>query len=304
MQKRELLKRLLMLALAGLLVFTVLPAMAQDDEGAEGDTTEQVEEDHSEDAEDHSEDAADDGHAADEAEGAVSPLEPLGINGGLLIVQIVNFILVAVLLTAILWNPARNMMDNRATEIAKGLEDASIAASARQNAETEAEKIMADARAEVAKSLEEARGRGDEVAKGIETDARSEAERIREEAQTDAASARDAELAGVRDQVLSIANAMTRRLIGETLDTGKQQQLVADFLTKLPEDAKSMTGDVEVVSAMPLTDDEQSRVTGELSASNVTFTVNPDILGGLIVRGSDRVVDGSVRSGLNDLSDS
>jgi F0F1-type ATP synthase delta subunit len=57
-----------------------------------------------------------------------------------------------------------------------------------------------------------------------------------------------------------------------------------------------------VVSAMPLSDDEQARAKKEIGADDVTFVVNPAILGGLIIRSGDRVVDGSVRSGLSDLA--
>jgi F-type H+-transporting ATPase subunit delta len=71
----------------------------------------------------------------------------------------------------------------------------------------------------------------------------------------------------------------------------------------VPKDAKALSGNVEVVSAMPLDDKEQAKVKKETGANNVTFTVDPGILGGLIIRAGDKVVDGSVRSGLNELSE-
>jgi len=42
-------------------------------------------------------------------------------------------------------------------------------------------------------------------------------------------------------------------------------------------------------------------VKSEIGAE-ASFSVDPSILGGLIVRSGDRVVDGSVRSNLNDLA--
>lgn len=288
MQKLTLLKRLLLLLMVFSLVFAAFPALAQDEgEGdVEGDTAAEVVEGEEEAA----------------AEEAVSPLEPLGINPGLLFVQVFNFVLVAIILSAVLWNPARNMLDARAATIAKGLEDASVAASARQNAEQEAEKIRTDARAEVAKTLDESRARGDELAKNIEQEARAEAEKILEEARAEAATARDEELSGLRDQVLNISVAMTRRLIGEALTEKKQKELVSDFFSKIPDDAKSMSGKVQIISAMPLTDSEKKNAEKTLGADEVEYSVDPSILGGLIVRGEDRVVDGSVRSNLNELA--
>jgi len=282
MRKTELLKRLLLLIAVFSLMLALVPAtMAQEGEGGEAET-EAVEEE-----------------ASGEEE---SLLTPLGINSGLLFVQTFNFILMAVLLTFLMWKPAVNMLDARSEKIQKGIEDAAEAAKARQNAEQEAQKVLADARAEASKIIDEARGRGDEVAQQIESGARSEADKIRSDARTEAESARDTELAGLRDQVLNISMAVAQRLIGENLDAKKQKAIVDDFFSKVPAEAKSLSGNVEVVSAMPLTDAEQSKAKKELGSDDVNFSVDPSILGGLIVRAGDRVVDGSVRSGLADLS--
>ena len=59
----------------------------------------------------------------------------------------------------------------------------------------------------------------------------------------------------------------------------------------------------EVVSAIPLGDDEQRRVTEMLSAMSgsqvrLTTRVDSQIIGGMIIRIGDRVMDGSTRSKL------
>lgn len=237
------------------------------------------------------------------AEEGGSPLDALGINMGFLIAQLVNFGLIFILLLVLLWRPITNFLDARAAKIQKGIEDAAAAASARRNAEAEAEKIIAQARQEAAKIVDQGRERGDEVAKQVEAAARAEADKIRSDARGSIESERNAELANLRGQVVNISTAIAQRLIGESLvEKSRQQAIINDFLTKVPADAKGFTGDVEVVSAMPLDSGEQDRVKRELGSDSITFVVNPDILGGLIVRSGDRVVDGSVRSGLTDLT--
>lgn len=300
--QKTLLKRLLLLLLVFSLVLAVAPlALAQDAGSGEAtDTTEETTETTETAAEaDASEDAA---VHSEEEEVGVGVLDPLGINSGLLFVQTFNFIILALIISQVLWKPAVNFLDARSAEIQKGLEDAAAAAKARQNAEQEAERIRSEARQEATRALEEARTQGEEIAKGIQNEARSDAERIRSDAQTEAQTARDAELSGLRDQVLNISVALARRIIGETLDAGRQQDLVSDFFSNVPESARSLTGDVEVVSAMPLTDDEKDRAREEIGADNITFTVEPEILGGIIVRAQEKVIDASVRGGLNDLS--
>lgn len=242
--------------------------------------------------------AADGGSTAAE----ISPLAPLGINLGFLTAQIVNFLLVFGLLSVFLWGPLQRTLDKRAADAQKALEDAAVAAQARMKAEEEAEKIRAQARADVQASVDQGRQRGEEVAKGIVTAAQAEADKIRADASTRITEERNAELAQLRGQVAAISIAVAQRLIGEALDEKKQQKLVDEFFSKLPAGVKGVSGDVTVVSAMPLTDGEQDKVKKELAGANVSFAVEPGILGGVIVRAGDRVVDGSVRSGLSDLA--
>ncbi len=247
--------------------------------------------------ESHSEAAATEGEAA----ASTSPLTPLGINAGFLIAQIINFTVIFLVLRHFLWKRMVDMLDSRGQKIQKGLEDAAVAANARKNAEAEAERIVAAAKADISKQIEEGRARGEDVRKQVEAEARTEADRIRNEARTAAAAERDQQLAALRGQVAAISIAAAQRLIGANLDEKRQQALLNDFFAKVPADAKGLSGQVEVVSAMPLSAEEQAKVKSEIGAE-ASFSVDPSILGGLIVRSGDRVVDGSVRSNLNDLA--
>ena len=75
-------------------------------------------------------------------------MEALGINLGLLIVQIIAFTIVLLTLNAWVYKPMLNMMETRKQKIAQGLEDARVAAEARADAEKQAAKIISEAQAE------------------------------------------------------------------------------------------------------------------------------------------------------------
>lgn len=291
-QNLKLRKLLLLVSIVVLVFAAVAPAFAQEEATPEAPAAE---------AEDHSEDAAAEGEG-EEGEEAESPLDALGINAGFLIAQLVNFGIIFFLLTRFLWGPIINMLDSRSEKIRKGLEDAAIAANARLDAEAEAGRIKQSAQVDVNKMIDEGRVRGEELAKEIEAAARNEADKIRQDARTAAETERNAQLADLRGQVAAISMAAAQRLIGASLDENRQRQLVDEFFTKVPADAKALSGSAEVISAMPLTEAEQDRVKGEIGAADVTFRVDPAILGGLIIRSGDRVIDGSVRSGLNSLA--
>lgn len=233
---------------------------------------------------------------------SAGPAGALGINMGLMLSQIVNFLFVAVLLYFLLIGPMGKMLDERSNKIKKGLEDAAEAANARRNAEAEAEKVLAEARAQAQKVVEEGRQRGEELAENIRQEAQAAAEKTRADAQVAAEQARDAELSGLRTQVANISVALANRLIRENMTADKQKTLISDFFAGVPEGATNLSGEVTVISAMPLEDAEKATIEKNIKADSISYTVDPAILGGLVVRGGDNVIDGSVRSDLSNVA--
>lgn len=229
-------------------------------------------------------------------------MDKLGINLGFLIFQCLNFSLLLFLLGKFVWPKVLNMLDQRAEKIEQGLEDARAAEQARQNAERERDRILAQARADGQKLLDEARQRGEDQVRQALQEATREAEERRAQARTQAEEERNRILADTRDQIAALAMAAAERLIGESMDANKQRAVIKKFFSDIPADARNMGKQIEVVSAVPLTSDEQAEVKRVTGAEQIEYRVDPDILGGLVLRSGDKVVDGSVRGGLTALS--
>ena len=232
-------------------------------------------------------------------------MEALGINIGYFLMQILLFAILFFVLKGYLYNPIINNLEERKTKIAKGLEDARQAAIARDNADAEAKKIMDAARAEAAQLRMDASVQAEETANSIRAQAKQEAEGIISSAREEAEEERNNIMAGARGQIASIAIAAANKLVGESLDESRQHAIIADFFAKVPADAATLSGDSgEVTSAVPLTDAEQAQVKRTLNLEQITFKVNPSILGGLIIRVGDKVVDSSVASRMSAMRDS
>lgn len=242
-------------------------------------------------------------------------MDALGINLGFFLFQVFNFVIVMVLLYAWAYKPIINALESRKNKIAQSLEDARIAAEARANAEAEARNILAKAQAEAAEKVREATQRAEVAAVDVRNAAEAEATKIREGAVADATVERDRVLGDLRGQIASLAIAATQKLIGEALDERRQRSLIDEFFSGLKggsvtvlESADARAQAAEITSALPLTDAEKDavrqQITSKVGAQTVAFRVDPAILGGLVVKVGDKVLDASVAGRLENLRES
>jgi F-type H+-transporting ATPase subunit b len=242
-------------------------------------------------------------------------MEALGINLGLLVVQVIAFTIVFLTLQAWVYKPLLNMLESRKRKISQGLEDARVAADARADAEKEAARVLADAHAEANKIVQDASERAAAAVRDAKAAAEAEASSSRQAIVAEAEHERNRILGDLRGQVAALAAAATQRLIGQTLDDKRQHALIDEFFSGTKggkivvlEDAELKGESAEVTSALPLSPDEQAGVKKELlskvNAQAVTFRVDPAILGGLVIKVGDKVLDGSVAAQLEGLRQS
>ncbi len=239
-------------------------------------------------------------------------MEKLGINLGFFLFQVFNFTIVLILLYAWAYKPVINMLENRKKKIAQTIEDARVAADARANAEAEARNILAKAQAEAAEKVREATQRAETAMQGVKADAEAEAAKIRQSALEEATSERDRVLGDLRGQIAALAIAATQKLIGETLDEKRQHTLIDEFFSgvkggrvEMLEGEDWQGASAEIISALPLTEAEKDavrqQITGKVGAQAVAFRVDPSILGGLVVKVGDKVMDASIAGKLGNL---
>ena len=240
-------------------------------------------------------------------------MEKLGINLGFLLVHIINFAIIYVVLKAWVFGPVTKMLEERRNKIAQGLEDARIAADARATAEKAADKIIGEAQLKANEIIRESTVRAEALQKEMMVEAKQDIEKTRSNALAEVEEERVRLLSEMRGDVSAIAIAAAQRLIGEALDEKRQRSLLAEFFSGVKngkvvviEDQALSGGGAEVTSALPLTDEEQEKVKQEVlgkigDTATISFRVDPSILGGLVVKVGDRVVDGSVAGQLSNL---
>lgn len=242
-------------------------------------------------------------------------MEKLGLNLGTFLFYLLNFIVLLIVLGALIYKPVVRALEDRQKKIAQSLEDAKAAASARAKAETDAQHVLGLAQQQASRKLREATENAEKAAQEVRSAAEKDIAALRDSAAADIRAQRDRMLAEVRPEVAALAIAATQKLIGEALDEKRQRALIDEFFSgvrsgkvALLEEAAELpaSAEAEVVSALPLTESEQSSIRAVVgrkagAAVRITFQVNPDVLGGLKVRIGDRVIDGTVAGRIDDL---
>jgi F-type H+-transporting ATPase subunit b len=122
-------------------------------------------------------------------------------------------------------------------------------------------------------------------------------------------------LGDLRGQVAALSIAAANKLVGEALDEKKQHALIDEFFSGVKagkvvvlEGADFKGESAEVTSALPLSSSEQESakkdILSKVGAQAVTFRVDPSILGGVVIKVGDKVLDGSVAGRLDGLRQS
>jgi F-type H+-transporting ATPase subunit b len=240
-------------------------------------------------------------------------LKELGLNLGYLLVQIISFFIIFVVVRAWIVKPLLGMLEKRREKINQGLEDARIAAEARANAEKDAAKITVEAQAKAGQVVREATERAELAAKDVRAATEAEVVKARESALAEAEGERNRMLGDLRGQVAALAIAAAQKLVGEALDEKRQHALINEFFSGVKsgkvvvmEGAEVTGASAEVTSALPLDKSEQETVKKDVLAkmgkqTTVAFRVDPSILGGLVIKVGDKVLDGSVAAQLEGL---
>jgi F-type H+-transporting ATPase subunit b len=162
-------------------------------------------------------------------------LEALGINLGLLISQIFNFALLAVLLYFVAYKPILRMLDERSERIKKGLEDAETASRRAAEMEQEFEQRMAEARQQGQEIIAQATQRSERQRQEILDEARVQARAEIEKAKEEIARERELAMAELRQEVADLSLTISEKVIGEALDERGQRRLIAQFLEEAEE---------------------------------------------------------------------
>lgn len=156
--------------------------------------------------------------------------EALGINVPGLVAQIINFSLLMVLLTALLYKPVLKMLDERATRIRESLEKAEEVKREAERTEQQFQARIQESRQEGQAILAQATKSGERLIEEARQRAREEGESLLTRARTEIEMERDRAITELQQRFADLTVLAASRVIGQSLDKESHVRLIEQVL--------------------------------------------------------------------------
>ena len=239
---------------------------------------------------------------------------PLEINLSTLLLQIANFLIMAFILTRFLFKPLKKMLDKRASQATKAMDEAEETTREAERLRLEYEKKHENIDAEFTALKNEARIVIDQTRQQMLQEAYEEIEAMRARAQEEIEQQRGEALRLHRSRIGELVTDLVQRMMKDILTPQLHQAYLDAFLNQLRSvqlNGRISTNGEEVVSAelitaTPLAEENQTRAAALLEAAvsqsiDLTCRVDPDVVAGAMVRLGDMLIDGSLHGQLQQL---
>ena len=151
---------------------------------------------------------------------------------GLFIWQTLIVVCLLLLLRKFAWNPILNAINDREEGIRSALQSAEDARAEMQNLQADNERILKEARAERDGLLKEAREIKQKMIDDAKDEAKTQAAQIMTQAQAAIESEKQAAVAELKQQVVSLSIEIAEKVTKETLADGKKQSQLVQKLLK------------------------------------------------------------------------
>lgn len=170
---------------------------------------------------------------ATEAAEETGALGTLGIDGGIFVAQLVNFLVVLLVLWKFAYKPIVKMLDQRSECIEKSIKDAEHVEKRVAALEDERKEIVAEARAEAAKVMELARTDAEAMKTDMVEKAKREVERVVVNGKAQLKADQEAMMREARKELVEIAVSAAKRILADGVDEKKSASLAEEVVRKL-----------------------------------------------------------------------
>lgn len=160
-------------------------------------------------------------------------MEQLGIQPSLLLAQIINFSIIVIVLTKLLYKPILEALEKRRKEIEKGVTLTQKMQEEEEKLQQKKKRLIEEARGESLTIIEDARIQAKEVEKEVIAQAHRDAREVMNRAKADTDKLRLALEKDIRRQTVEFASLMAKRIISQALSPEDKHKIIEKHLREL-----------------------------------------------------------------------
>lgn len=157
-------------------------------------------------------------------------LATFGIDGKILLAQLVNFLVVLFVLKRFAWGPIVQRLDMRSKKIEEGMKDAEEAAKRLKSADAERASVLAATKAEAAKVVEAARADAEAARAELVGRAKDDVERVVVSGKAQLKAEQEAMKSELKREVAEFAVEAAKRILAEGVDKASSERLASEMV--------------------------------------------------------------------------
>jgi F-type H+-transporting ATPase subunit b len=158
----------------------------------------------------------------------------LTVNPGLIIWQILIFVILLIVLKKFAWKPLLEGLHNREQGIRYSIEQAEQLKKDSEDLILQNKKILADANTQSMKIINDSKEIANKLRDDLLAKTQEDSRKLLEQAKTEIQQEKDTAMADLRNEVSDLAIKAAEKIISENLDENKQKKIVNDFISQIP----------------------------------------------------------------------
>lgn len=158
----------------------------------------------------------------------------LSVNPGLIIWQIIIFILLLILLKKIAWKPLLTALHTREQSIKDSLDQAEKLQKDAEALIEQHKKNLTDANVQSMKIINDAKETANKMRDELMMRAQEDSRKLIEQAKVEIKQEKETAMADLRNEVSDLAIRAAEKIIKDNLDENKQRKIVNDFISQIP----------------------------------------------------------------------
>ena len=157
----------------------------------------------------------------------------LKVDPGLLLWTIITFVVLLLILWKTAWKPIVEALDARAEKVRSDIDQADKSRQEAEKVLAEHKELMSNAKGESAKIISQGREEAEKVRSEIIEKAQGDAKEMAERAKREISMAKEAALAELKSEIVTISTDIASKVIGKNLNPEDQNALVEEALNKI-----------------------------------------------------------------------